>query len=276
MGAALLAAATPPKRIISTAPSITETLFALGLGDRVVGVTQYCKFPPEAEKIPRIGSWSTTNLEAVLAARPDLIVIQRTAVHDSNRFQALGLRTLEVRMDHMTDIHASIDAIGAAAGVPERAKALNASIRKQLEAVRARVASRPPKSVLFIVGRTPGTLEGIIAAAGSSYLSEAIEIAGGRNIFADSRLGWVKVVQEEIVGRNPEVIVDMGEHAEASPISEAQRRSEIALWRKFGTVSAVRNNRINIVSSAIYVVPGPRVVDLVQQLARMFHPEPHR
>jgi iron complex transport system substrate-binding protein len=212
-------------------------------------------------------------MEAVLAARPDLIVIQRTTVHDSSKFHAVGLNTLEIRMDRMDDIHATIHSIGAAAGVPDRARSLNAAIRKQLDDVRARVASRPRKSVLFVVGRTPGSLEGIVAAAGSSYLSEAIAIAGGTNIFADSRMGWAKVVQEEIIGRNPDVIVDMGEHAEAAGIGEAQRKAEVALWRKFPSVSAVKNNRVNIVASEIFVVPGPRVVELVRQLALIIHPE---
>lgn len=272
----VLAAAGPPKRIISTAPSITEILFALGLGDRVVGVTQYCRYPKEVSRVPRIGSWTTTNMEVVIAARPDLIVVQRTAVHDSTKFGALGLKTLEVRMERIAEILDAIRLIGDAAGVSSRAAALTASIRRGLDAVKASVASRPPVPVLFVVGRNPGTLEGIIAAAGNSYLSEVIELAGGRNIFADSRLGFSRVVQEEILARNPEVIIDMGEHADAEGITPEQQRAEIALWSRYGSLRAVRNGRVHIVASEVFVVPGPRVVELARRLAVILHPEVRR
>jgi iron complex transport system substrate-binding protein len=280
-GVVLIAAGTlcgqgVPKRIISTAPSITETLFALGLGDRVVGITQYCKYPKEVEKIPRIGSWTSTNMEVVLAARPDLIIVQRTAVHDSSRYRSAGLKSLEVRFDTVQEILDSIDSIGAVAGVPERARALRASIQKQLGDVHARVASSPRTKVLFVVGRTPGRLEGIIAASGASYISEVIEIAGGQNIFGDSKLGFARVVQEEILARDPEVIIDMGEHADASGISEAQRNAEIALWQKFASIDAVRNRRVYIVASEVFVVPGPRVVVLARELMKLLHPGLHR
>jgi iron complex transport system substrate-binding protein len=273
IAAAAVNAQPLPQRIISTAPSITETLFALGLGDRVVGVTQYCKFPKEVEKIPRIGSWTSTNLEVVLAARPDLIVVQRTAVHDSSRYRSAGLKTLEVRFDTVEDILNSVDVIGSAAGVSDRARALRASIQKQLNEVRNRVASLPRTKVLFVVGRTPGRLEGIIAVSGTSYLSEVIDIAGGQNIFADSKLGFARVIQEEILARDPEVIIDMGEHADASGVTEAQRNAEVSLWRKFGSIDAVRKGRVHIVASEVFVVPGPRVITLARELAKLLHPE---
>jgi iron complex transport system substrate-binding protein len=262
-----------PGRIISTGPGITEILFALGLGDRVVGVTEYCKYPPEAKNIPKIGSWVTPNLEAILTAKPDLIVVQRTAVHDDAKFRALKLHTLGVQLTDIPSIYSTINAIGTAAGVPERARALNASIRKQLEDVRNRVAGRPPTSVLFIVGRTPGTLEGIISVGRASYHSEVLTLAGGRNIFADSPVAYPKVLHEEILARSPEVIIDMGEHAEATGIAEAQQAKEIALWSRYGSIRAVRNKRIHIVSDQIFVVPGPRVTELARTAARFLHPE---
>lgn len=262
-----------PARIISTGPGITEILFALGIGDRVVGVTDYCKYPPEATKLPRIGSWTSTRMESVAALRPDLIIVQRTAVFSSAPFRQIGLRTMEVRLDRIADIYTTIDIIGKAAGVEQRAKALRDRIHGQLEAVRRRVSVRPKTRIMFVVGRTPGSLEGIIAAGGESYLSEVMQLAGGENVFADARVGYPKVLHEEIIARNPAVILDMGEHADATALSAEQLRKEIALWSKFQTVAAVRNGRIHPVSSAIYVVPGPRVVDCAQQFARFLHPE---
>jgi ABC-type Fe3+-hydroxamate transport system substrate-binding protein len=106
---------------------------------------------------------------------------------------------------------------------------------------------------MFVVGRAPGALEGIIAVGKRSYLSEVMEIAGGRNIFEDSIVGYPKVNMEEILSRNPEVIIDMGEHADASSLTDAQRQKEIAMWRKYPSLAAAKNNRTHIVSSDLYV-----------------------
>jgi iron complex transport system substrate-binding protein len=265
-----------PQRIISTSPGITEILFALGVGSRVVGVTEYCTYPPEVKKIPKIGSWATPNMEVILRARPDLIVVQRTAVHNVAPFRALKLNALEVHLDRIADIYSAIAAIGEAAGVPDRARQLSDSIRKQLSDVQSRVAGRRPTSVMFVVGRTPGSLEGIIAVGSTSYLSEVITLAGGRNILADSRVAYPKVLHEEILARNPEVIIDMGEHADAASLSPGQIASEIALWGRYGSLSAVRNRRVHIVASEVFVVPGPRVVDCARRLAQLLHPEVFR
>jgi iron complex transport system substrate-binding protein len=278
--AALLAAATlagaAPQRIISTSPGITEILFALGAGARVAGVTDYCKYPPEAGKIPKIGSWASPNMEVILATRPDLVVVQKTAVHDAARFRAAGLHTLEVHLDRIADIYSAIAAIGAEAGVPERARQLSGSIRKQLAEVQSRVAGRPPASVMFVVGRTPGSLEGIVAVGSTSYLSEVMTLAGGRNILSDSRVAYPKVLHEEILARNPDVIIDMGEHADAAALTPRQVASEIALWGRYPTIDAVRNRRVHIVASEIFVVPGPRVAECARSLARLLHPEVFR
>jgi iron complex transport system substrate-binding protein len=274
--ALLTAAAASPKRIISTAPGITEILFALGLGDRVVGVTEYCVYPPEVKKLPKIGSYLTPNMEAIVALRPDLIIVQRTAIHDSAKFAPLRLKTTDVRLERAREIYAAIDTIGTAAGVPDRARALTESIQRQLSDVRKRVEGTPRTPAVFVVGRVPGKLEGVIAAGGESYLSEMIEIAGGRNIFADSKIGYPKVLHEELLARNPQVIIDMGEHADASSLTPAQIASEIALYKRYPTIPAVRDNRVHIVSSEVFVVPGPRVVECARRLAALLHPEAFR
>lgn len=265
-----------PQRIVSTGPSITEILFALGLGPRVVGVTQYCNYPPAAQKIRRIGTWMTPNMEAILETRPDLVIVQKTGIHDDSRFKAMSLSTLLLRLGSIDEILRAIREIGTAAGVDARASQLTSEIQRELALVQKRVAGRPPTRVMFIVGRTPGTLEGLIAAGKRSYLTEVMEIAGGKNIFADSVVEYPKVVHEEILARNPEVIIDMGEHPDATAISEQQKQSEIALWRKYPSLSAVKNNRVHIVSSDLFVHAGPRVIELAQVLARLLHPESSR
>jgi iron complex transport system substrate-binding protein len=127
-----LAIAAPPSRIVSTAPGITEILFALGLGNRVVGVTEHCVYPAEAKKIPRTGSWMAPNMEAILSVRPDLIVVQKTAIQDVQKFEALRLRTLEVQLLGVRDIYETIHAIGDIAGAQSQAKQLVDSLQKEL------------------------------------------------------------------------------------------------------------------------------------------------
>jgi iron complex transport system substrate-binding protein len=263
----------PPQRIVSTGPSITEILFALGLGPKVVGVTQYCTYPVEAQKIRKIGTWMTPNMEAILETRPDLILVQKTGIHDDARYKAMSLNSMMVRLDSVDDILRATETIGAATGTQARAAQLVSEIRRELELVRKRVQGRKPARALFIVGRTPGALEGLIAVGKGSYISGVIEYAGGRNIFEDSVVAYPKILHEAILSRDPEVIIDMGEHPDASTITEAQKQAEIGLWRKYPSMSAVKNNRVNIVSSDLFVHPGPRVVDLARVLARMFHPE---
>jgi iron complex transport system substrate-binding protein len=227
-------------------------------------------------KLPKIGSWTTPNMEAIVALEPDLVVVQRTTVHDAAKFKALHLRSLEVRLHEIADIYATIAAIGNAAGAADRAAALNARIRADLEDVRKRIGGRTPGKMLFVVGRTPGALEGMVAAGPKSYHDELIALAGGANVLADASSSYVKVLHEELLARNPEVIVDMGEHADAAGISDAQMKKEIALWKRYSTIPAVKNNRVHIVANSIYVVPGPRVVDCARQLAKFLHPEAFR
>src|SRR4030088_433298 len=151
---AIASLSAQPKRIASTAPSITEMLFALGLGDRVVGVSTYCHYPPEAQKITKIATYIKPDMERLLSVRPDLVIIPKTALHTRAPYDGVKLNVLEVKYDSISDIYDAISAIAAAAGVPERSKPLNDGIRKQLEAVRQSVAARKPASMMFVVGRT--------------------------------------------------------------------------------------------------------------------------
>ncbi len=273
LAASAASAADVPRRIISTGPGITEILFGLGLGDRVVGVTNYCKYPPEVTKLPKVGTWTTPNMEVILSLKPDLILVQKTSVHDSAKFSAVKLRTLELHLDRVADIYSAAEAIGKAAGVPERAQALNAKIRSSLAEIQAKVAKAPPTPVLFVVGRNPGTLDGMIAVGPQSYLDELVTMTGGRNILADAKVPYVKVLHEEIVARNPRVILDIGEHADASGITPEQAKREIALYARYPTIAAVREKRVHIAASEIFVVPGPRVIECARRMAALLHPE---
>ncbi len=272
LAAAVLGLGAATQHIVSTSPSITEMLYALGLGDRVVGVTTYCHYPPEAMKKPKIGDYLHPNLETIVALRPDLVIAETTGVKRPERLSSLHLNVLDVDDGSVAGIYDSIAKIGAAAGVPERARALDARIRAALDAVRLKTAGRPVR-VMFVLGRTPGRLEDIVVAGRGSYLDELLRIAGGANIFGESASPYPKVTLEEVLARNPEVIIDMGEMSQTIGVTAQDRQRVVELWGRYPSLEAVRRGRVFAVASDIFVVPGPRVVDAAREFARMLHPE---
>ncbi len=262
-----------PQRIVSTAPSATEMLYALGLGARVVGVTTFCHYPPDALRKAKIGDYLHPNLETIIGLRPGLVVSEVTGVRHAGPLRAANLKVLEIDDGSLAGIYDSIRRIGEAAGVSARADALCSQMRAQLDAIHAKVSRFPRRRVLFLVGRTPGRIEDLIAVGRSSHLNELIEIAGGENIFRDSVAAYGKLTLEELLARNPEVIIDMGEMSETVGVTEAQKERVVALWNRFHALKAVREHRVYAVASDIFVVPGPRVVDAARALAQMLHPE---
>jgi iron complex transport system substrate-binding protein len=269
IGASLFAA---PVRIVSTAPSITEMLYALGLGDRVVGVTRFCRYPPEAMTKPKIGDYVNPNLEAIAALKPDLVIIQTNPVRLAERLHTLRLNVLEIDQQDIAAIYESIRVVGRATGTDARAEQLIASIRAGLDSVRVRAARFSPVRLMFVVGRTPGRLDGLIVAGATSYLNEIIEIAGGKNVFGDAQGAYPQVSLEEVLARNPRVIVDMGDMADATELTAEQRRETIALWRRLPALAAVHDDGVFPVAPGGFLVPGPRVVDAARELFALLHP----
>ena len=262
-----------PQRIVSTAPSITELLYALGLGDRVVGVTRYCNYPPEAKSKPKIGDYVNPNLEAIAALKPDLVIVQTNPVQLAERLRRLRLNVLEIDQQDVAAIYTSIRVVGEATGASSRAAQLIATIRGGLEAVRARAAKLDRTPLMLVVGRTPGRLDGLIVTGRTSYLNEVIEIAGGENIFRDARAAYPQVSLEEVLARNPQAIVDMGDMGDNVAITPEQRREVIELWQRLPALAAVREHRVYPIAPGGFLVPGPRVVDAARELFSMLHPE---
>jgi iron complex transport system substrate-binding protein len=269
--AALLPAA-PPERIISTAPSITELLYALGLGNRVVGVTRFCRYPPEAQLKPKIGDYTSPNLEAIAALKPDLVIIQTNPVHLADRLAKLKLRVLEVDQENIAAIYKSIHDVGAATATEHAATQLSDSILDGLGKIRNRVSALPRVRMMFVIGRSPNRLDGLVVAGRASYLNEVIEIAGGENVFRDAVAGYPEVSLEEVMARNPDVIVDMGDMSDTVGVTEEHKRNVVALWNRIPTLAAVRQHRVFAVASDAFVVPGPRVIEAAKAFAEMLHP----
>jgi len=262
-----------PRRIISTAPSITEMLFALGLGDRVVGVTTFCRYPPEAVTKPKIGSYLRPDVEAILALRPDLVIVEKSMFRRALASPQLKLPLLEVDDATIEGVFDSIRAIGRAAGVDERSSQLVARIRSELDGLRRAGSGRAPPTVLFIVGRTPGRIEDLIAAGRGSYISELIALAGGKNILDDAAAPYSKIGIEQILARNPDVILDMGDMASAGDHPDLPRQDVLRLWQRFKNLKAVQQGRVYSVNSDVFMIPGPRLAEAARRIAKLLFPE---
>lgn len=271
--AAAAFASDTPRRLVSTAPSITEILFALGLGDRVVGVSEYCRYPEAARRKPRVGSYLAPNPEVILSMRPDVVFVEEVNSRALAALPEVGFRKVELRHRGIADIYKSIDVIATAAGEPAAGVKLRRHLQDELARIEARTRNLPKRRVLFLVGRNPGTLQGMIAVGGGTYIDELIRIAGGINAVGDAGPAYPNVSMETVLGRNPEVIIDRGDMAQESKQSVAHEASVRALWKSLGSVEAVKHGRIYPVSDDYWVVPGPRMVDAARALARFIHPE---
>lgn len=264
--------AAGPARIVSTSPSITETLFALGLGDRVVGVSTYCRFPPEVTKLPKVGSFLKPDAELVAGLRPDLVIVHEIGNGLDRRLGSLRIPFVVVERGSLASAYSSMREIATAAGIPERAETLVADVQRRLDMVRRTAAARPKRRVLFIIGRRPGLLADLVAVGPGSYINELIEIAGGTNVLAIAgQPEYPRISMETVLRLNPDVIidtVDMGdtevERRERQPINER-------LWNAFDMLTAVKTGRVHAATTDALVVPGPRVVEAAEWVARILN-----
>jgi iron complex transport system substrate-binding protein len=255
--------AAPPQRIVSTAPSVTETLFALGAGDRVVGVTTFCRHPDAALAKPKIGGYTTPGLEAILALEPDLVIVG-DAGGLTRRLTALGVPTLEVRPETLASIDASIRAIADRIGEPGRGEALVARISGQRAEVTRAVAGRVRPRVLLLLGHSSDSPASLFAAGPGSFLGEMLAAAGGDNVLGEVGTPYPRVSVEEVIGRDPDVILEVvSAPAQADLAAERARRR----WSAYPSLRAVRHGSIRVVVDDTILQPGPRVGEKIAILA---------
>lgn len=264
------AAAHGPQRIISLSPSATEVLWGVGAFERVVAVSDYDDFPPEAANLPKVGGWSNTNLEQVVSLKPDLIVVtQSQAPMIKDRLDALGVRVLVVPSYTVEDALAGIAQIGAAVGEEEAARRLLAETRAGLAEVRARTKDLKRPRVLCVVDRVPGTLRGLYTATKGSFIEQLIEIAGGESVAPPAAGGFGQIGKEAVVALDPEVIIDMVQGAKDSRLAEDPKQ----VWQELARVRAVREGRVYPLRDTSVLHPSQRVADTARKFAELLHPE---
>lgn len=262
-----------PMRIVSLVPATTEMLFDMGAGARLVGVGSYDRFPPEVERLPRLGGLLDPNVERLLALKPDLVIAYETQTDLRRQLERAGVPMYLHSLRGVADVADTMRSLGARIGMASDGEAAAGRLEAQLSAIRDRVAGRPRPRTLLVFGREPGSLRGINASGGYGFLHDLLEIAGGSDVLADMKQPAVSMSSEMILARAPEVIIEVhyGDSLRRMRLDEERR-----VWNALPSVPAVRRGRIHLLSGDEFVVPGPRVAAAARELARALHPDAFR
>ena len=268
-GAAQADAATT--RIVSLVPSMTEIFFALGARDQVVGVSDYCKYPPEAATLPHVGGLLNPSIEQVLLLRPSLVVLYRAQEDVVAKLAQLGVRARTVSCDTTTEVIRLIRDAGAWTGRETQAERVVHELSAGLDALSRATSRLRHPSVLLVISRDATDLAGIYAAGTNSYHGELLARAGGSNVIGTVPVPTVPISKEEIIRLDPEVILDMS----VGELSATGRRSNAheTVWGQLSTLRAVRTGRVHALADPHFLVPGLSAVEAARAMNRLLHPD---
>lgn len=260
-----------PHRIISLAPSVTELLFALGLGDRVVGVTNHCRYPSAVLSKEKVGDYYHPDYEAILSLRPDLVVLLPEHEEAERYLSSLGVKTLRVNHFTIPGVLDSMLLIGKICGT-ETGEQMVEDIRGRMETIRSKTDGLEPSRVLVSLGRNmgPGIIRDVYICGEDGFYSEMIELAGGKNAYRGGELKFPTLSAEGIVRLNPQVILEI-----VPDLAESGWKEEDILrqWGQLRGVDAVIHHRVHVLSHDYAVVPGPRFILILDDMAKLIHPE---
>lgn len=252
------------QRIVSLAPNLTEIVFALGLENELVGVTDFCDFPPEAKRKAKVGGMINPSLEVILALRPDLILatVEGNRAETVSNLERLGLPIFVVKLRGLQGLFSSIEKLGEVTGRDEAARALVQQLQGRVGEVVRRVKGLSRPRVLYLVWPEPPIVPGK-----GTLIDDLIRLAGGESISGDSSIPYPQYSLEEIVARSPDVIVISSKHGEKETSNLLQRLHHLR------SLPAVRQGRIHFLDGDLVNRPGPRIVEGLLLLARLIHPE---
>jgi len=254
-----------PQRIVSHVPSITETLFALGLGERVVGVSDYCDYPDEAKLKPSVGNYFNPSIENIVALDPDLVL---TDGHNENvkGLEGLGITFFIVDPKDIDGIFKDIELLGKVTGTEGTAEKLINDMENDISYVSNRVKDAPKIKVFYIIDATDLTLPWTVGPG--SFADALITIAGGENAAAKAKDAWVQFSIEEVVSSDPEIIILPAKHG--TTFTSPEMLETYPAWRG---ISAVRQDRIYTIDGDLVDRSGPRIVQGLEEMAKIIHPE---
>jgi len=255
-----------PLRLLSLAPNLTEILFAMDLGPRIVGRSTYCTHPPRAADIPAVGDSMHLDLERIIRAEPTHAFLLTRRTETVRRLQGLGIRVVPVQADRMAQLREAIRTIGAETGRARAAADLLDRIDTDLAAVRRRVAGLPRPRTLFAFPMTVGSSRIMVAGRGT-FVGDLLRAAGAENAYPD-RADWPTVSPGQVVEMRPEVVI-----INAATPGPADRKARIRrAWDELTSVPAVRAGRVHILEAKYLTIPGPRVGRAARLLAETIHP----
>ena len=254
-----------PQRIVSHVPSITETLFALGLGDRVVGVSDYCDYPEEAKSKPKVGGYFNPNIEAIVALNPDLVLTDGYA-SDISKLEGLGIPFAVLQPKDIDGIFKDIELLGNITGSQQKASELTTDMKQRIDAISKKVApiSHGPR-VFYVFDATDSTKPW--TAGPGSFVDALINMAGGVNVAGQAQEPWIQFNMEELVKADPEILL-VDSNMGTAVISTEQLKS-LPGWKD---LTAVKENRIYIVDGDLVNRSGPRIVEGLETIAAAIHP----
>jgi iron complex transport system substrate-binding protein len=259
-----------PRRIISLVPATTEMLFAMGAGDRIAGVSNYDRFPPETARLPKVGGLLDPDVERLLSLKPDLVIVYDTQTDLKRQLERAQVPMFRYVHRGLPDIMETMRALGVRVGARPAADAAASRVEQQLAAISRRVAGRPRPKTLLVFGREQGSLRHVTASGGYGFLHDVLELAGGADVLSDLRKQSADMSAELILTRAPEVIIELHYGDAVKPENfDAERR----VWDALPSVPAVRSQRVYLLNGSEFVVPGPRIILAVERFARTLHPE---
>ncbi len=270
-GATRLSQATSPQRIVAIAPNSAEVICELGACDRIVGVSKFCVHPPELLERPRVGGFSDPDLERIAALLPDLLVMRGKNEALERLCESLRVPIYVDETDTLPGIKKCLLDLGARLGLDAQARQRISEFEARLDRVRRQTAHRPKPRVLLTVSRQPDRLANILTTGHGTFLDQALEIAGGVNVFGDLDMAYPQVSPEAIVAQQPEVILELMPELE---LTDEVRERMLRQWRELAAIPAVANNRVHIITDDNCLIPSPRYVEVIAHLAQLLHPEP--
>jgi iron complex transport system substrate-binding protein len=255
------------QRIVSLSPNLTEIIFALGLGDRVVGVSSDSDWPAEAKQKPKMGTFWQPNIETIIAAKPDLVVCESFLQHKeaAETLKRAGINVASLRIESIEELYSAISIIGQVAGCQDKAEPLAAKIKSDLDQIRTKVSSAKKVRALWAVQTEPMRVVGV-----KTFVNEIIETAGGQNVIAPTGDQYPSIGTEAILTSGAEVIIQSAMGTE--DIAKQQETAD-KFWSRFANLPAVKDKKVYVLEADTVLRLGPRLPDGALAVAKLLHPQ---
>ncbi|MCK5241022.1 ABC transporter substrate-binding protein [bacterium] len=261
-----------PQRIVSLAPVITETLYAIGAGDKVKGVTDYCDYPPEAAKVAKVGGYYDPNFEAILSLRPDLVILLPEHKEHRQRFQYLRIATYTVEMNSIAGIMSTFIQLGSICQKEAQGFYLTETFRQKIMAVQKKTQNLSRKKVVLAINRdySEAVIREAYVAGQDGFYNELLQFAGGTNAYQKKVPKYPKLSIEGLIALHTDVLIELIPDSSQGSKSPAQLKQD---WQAMPGLSEAQKKEVYILTGSYLVRPGPRVLQLLDDLVKILHPE---